>query len=390
MLKASVAIASVLILSPAQGQDLSQALKEGSLDLQLRYRLEAVDQENLPENALANTLRTRLTAKSGNWQGVRAVLEFDYVTELFDKDYNDTLNGNSDYPVVADPAGADLNQAFLRYKGNEGLTLDLGRQRILHSNQRFVGSVGWRQQEQTFDGFRLQYQAAQNLHLDYAYVSRVNRIFGPDSAAGQLDGKLHLLNMIHQLGDGHQWQVFYHHLDFDQALALSNQTLGLDYQFKQSGWGAHLAYARQQEAGEHPADYSTDYLALDGWLKLNAVTLAAGLEILGSDKDQGFITPLATLHKFQGFADKFLSTPALGIEDRWLKLSTRLRDVDLSLIYHQFLAAEGQGDYGSEWDAQAGYQFAANVQLLAKLALYEADEFATDTSKFWLQLSAKY
>jgi hypothetical protein len=33
---------------------------------------------------------------------------------------------------------------------------------------------------------------------------------------------------------------------------------------------------------------------------------------------KGFTTPLATLHKFQGWADKFLTTPVNGLADLYV------------------------------------------------------------------------
>ena len=45
-----------------------------------------------------------------------------------------------------------------------------------------------------------------------------------------------------------------------------------------------------------------------------------GIEILANDKETSFATPLATLHKFNGFADQFLATPSQGLEDKFLKI----------------------------------------------------------------------
>ena len=45
-----------------------------------------------------------------------------------------------------------------------------------------------------------------------------------------------------------------------------------------------------------------------------------GIEYLEGNGTIGFSTPLATLHKFQGFADVFLTTPASGITDAYGKL----------------------------------------------------------------------
>ena len=55
------------------------------------------------------------------------------------------------YPVVADPENYDLNRLQLTNSSLPGTVITLGRQRILLDDQRFVGNVGWRQNEQTFD-----------------------------------------------------------------------------------------------------------------------------------------------------------------------------------------------------------------------------------------------
>ena len=46
--------------------------------------------------------------------------------------------------------------------------------------------------------------------------------------------------------------------------------------------------------------------------------IGGGYEVLGADDGAAltsFQTPLATLHKFQGWADKFLTTPPNGIRE---------------------------------------------------------------------------
>ena len=56
---------------------------------------------------------------------------------------------------------------------------------------------------------------------------------------------------------------------------------------------------------------------LEGGLTFREVRLwRSGYELLGSDGvTVAFSTPLATLHAFEGWADKFLATPAAGITD---------------------------------------------------------------------------
>ncbi|BDX08596.1 alginate export family protein [Planctobacterium marinum] len=397
LLSIAVGLACTPVLVQASDSGVSsvaEAITESSVKTMLRYRYEGVDQDGLDEDASANTLLGRLTASTAKYNGWQAVVEFDYVTELLDKDYNNTINGNTTYPVVADPSGSDLNQSYLKYTSQSGTATTFGRQRINHNNQRFLGGVAWRQNEQTFDGVRFESEVAENFTLDYAYSYRVNRIFGSKNPNGDLDVDLHMFNAVYQPAKGHKIAGFYYSMDFDDALALSNSTAGFDYNFSGKsgdiGYGLHLSYASQKDTGDNPVDYSTDYYAIDGSVKVAGVTLAAGIEVLGADNGKGFQTPLATLHKFQGWTDKFLGTPGTGIEDTWFKVATKLGGVSVAAIYHQFDADEGSADLGSELGLVANYGFAKHYKLTAKYASYDADTHATDTDKVWIQLLAKY
>ncbi|XOV77874.1 MAG: alginate export family protein [Aestuariibacter sp.] len=369
---------------------LREALNETTVAMSLRYRLETVDQTGFEEDATANTLKGRLTAKTGAYGKWSGLIEFDYVADLFDEDFNSTVNGRSDFPVVADPSGADLNQFSLSYKATDSTMLTFGRQRIVHNNQRFVGGVAWRQNEQTFDAVRVQSTLTSSLKVDYAYSSRVNRIFGSSHPLGDVDGDLHLINGQYQFRENHRVTGYFYYLDFEQLAALSSQTMGVEYLFNsKSGLKLHVGYAAQQDVGDN-TDYSANYFVLDGSIQFQPVTISAGYEVLGSDNGKAFTTPLATLHKFQGWADKFLATPADGIEDSWMSVSGKIDKLALSLAYHDYQSDEGDRDLGSEVNIVANYPFNKNVKLTAKYADYQADEHATDTRKFWLQLFAKY
>ena len=59
---------------------------------------------------------------------------------------------------------------------------------------RFVGGVGWRQNEQTYDALALSSSVIEKTALTYAYVGQVRRIFGQNSAAGKMNVDTHLLN----------------------------------------------------------------------------------------------------------------------------------------------------------------------------------------------------
>src|SRR3546814_7821694 len=68
--------------------------------------------------------------------------------------------------------------------------------------------------------------------------------------------------------------------------------------------------------------YSADFVTAELGLDVAAFKLTGGYELLGSDGGAtgiaggfAFQTPFATLHKFNGWADKFLTTPGTGIQD---------------------------------------------------------------------------
>ena len=105
------------------------------------------------------------------------------------------------------------------------------------------------------------------------------------------------------------------------------------------------------------SDFDADYYAFEGGIELGGlgietVTLKAGIESLGSDNgDYGFATPLATMHKFNGWADTFLATPAQGLDDTYVSLNGKAYGGKWLLAYHSFDAndsANGVDDLGTE------------------------------------------
>jgi hypothetical protein len=79
----------------------------------------------------------------------------------------------------------------------------------------------------------------------------------------------------------------------------------------------------------------------------------AGYEVLESDAGISFSTPLATVHAFQGWADRFIGFPGAGVHDSYL-LAKATFPGQLSLVtaFHQFEADDGGFDYGNEFDLQ--------------------------------------
>ena len=385
---------------PPPVNSLTDMIMQGELDLNFRYRYEYVDQDGFDRDAKASTLRSRLTAESGSWNGITLLGEVDNVSYLGSDRFNNTDNGETRYPVVADPKGTDLNQLLISYTGTD-TTGTYGRQRILHGNQRFVGGVAWRQNEQTYDGLRALWAPdTTGLSIDYAYVYNVNRLFGPDDTKVQpadLSGDNHFLRLDYQLSAPHTVSAFAYLFDvedrerYDAGKSVDNSTdtYGVEYAGSLGPVKIDAAYAWQTDAGDSNLNYSATYYRAELKSTFTGVTGRLGYEVLASDNNVGFKTPYATLHKFQGWADLFLTTPEDGIEDLYVGVSGNWGRLALEAVYHDFQAQSGSADFGGEIDLAAGWRFndVAGVQLhYAEFSTDSPSRFA-DTRKAWFTLS---
>lgn len=363
------------------------------VDARLRY--EGVDQDGLPRDADAVTARVRsgFEYKSGAF----AVLAEAEATLAFSERYNSTTNGKTIFPTVADPENVELNRLQLQYRGLPKTVVTVGRQRINLDDQRFVGSVAWRQNEQTFDAVRLESQALGPVMLDVTYAWSDRTIFGVDSAIQAISGDNLLATAGVKLGPVTvKGLTFLIDQDEPGRRIFSSQTYGVRAAgaFPLGGeakLGVVASYTRQSDWKQNPNDYAADYWLGEAALTLGGATLTGGYEVLGSDHGASFQTPLATLHKFQGWADKFLTTPANGIRDLYASAGyalpkTPAGPVSLLVAWHRFDSDRLSIDYGREWNAQIGVKPAKRISLLAKFAAYDARRFATDTTKFWLEL----
>jgi len=370
-----------------------EAFKQGAFHLGLRYRFELVDQDNLEAEAYASTLRTVLNYRSAPLHGFDFFIEAENVLVLGADDwYRDAGrpprgNGVAGRPVVADPAGTDINQVMLRYRGYD-TDLRFGRQEINIADQRFVGAVGWRQHHQTFTALDFNNSSIGRVNLQYAFVSHVYRIFGDkiDTA----NNFLHAAIDAGKVGTVRAYGILLNYRD-DQFDGLSTNSFGLELAGSQSLNDVvtiHYEgeYAHQTDAADNPAEVSASYAHLMGGFGFQQwVTARVGWELLGGSLEDGsFSTPLATLHKFNGWADKFLTTPPDGLKDFYVQLDGRVAPVAWMLVFHQFNADSTSATYGSEVDWQVSYATPWSQSVALKGAYYSADTFSVDTLKVWL------
>ena len=387
----SVAWAAPALAAPGDPITVAEGVTLDPI-LAARLRYETVDAANFPNSADALTFRARAGAEL-KFSGFSILAEGEGTLALAD-DYNDTLPGNGvePFPVVADPETLELNRLQVSYMKN-GTGVTVGRQRIVLDNARFVGNVGWRQNEQTFDAVRAQGKFGVVV-LDATYSISQRTVFGVDSPNEHFDGDFVFLQGGVDLPVVDA-KAFAYLLDYDTRLAFSSQTYGAlgtaAVDIPTVGKLNLLAsFAIQSDYGANPVAYDAEYINAQAGLTVLGFGLTAGYEELGSDGGvAAFQTPLATLHAFNGWADLFLTTPANGLRDYYGGISKTfglpfLPGIKADLVYHKFESDFGGMDYGSEWDASLGFKLGP-VNLMAKYANYDADGFAVDTEKVWLQ-----
>jgi hypothetical protein len=371
-------------------------------DARLRY--ENVDQEPFAKEANALTLRARLGFETGKAWNTALLAEGDFNWPLVSHYNGTTTPADPRYPVVADPEAYELNRLQLTNTSMVDTTLTLGRQRINLDDQRFVGNVGWRQNEQTFDGLRVVNKHIPNLAIDVSYINRVNRVFGPKGRAGANDGRFtgdtFLVNLAWQLPIG-KLTGFGYLVDIEQRPAPirdSTQTYGLRLQGEKPLAKVKLAYvaswATQRAWQDNPLRFNNDYRMVELTATYRQYSLGAGYEALQGDGTKGFATPLATLHRFQGWADKFLATPVNGIDDLYATAGYNskgvgpLETLGFTAAWHDYESDRLSIDYGSELDLQLVGKYKRFTGTV-KYAAYDAASTTPtvrDTDKLWVQV----
>lgn len=375
--------------------------------IEARLRYEGIDQPTVDADAVTARLRAGFEVKD-------APSHLSFLVEAegtlgISKEYNAfpfVLPGSSQrrpgFAVVPDGESIDLNRLQVQYK-TKAFALTVGRQRINLDDQRFVGSVGWRQNEQTFDAVRAEATLGP-VSLDGTYAIQQDSIFGSEAGPRRsMDGDFVFLGAGAKFGPVTA-KAFSYLIDYDEAFAYANSSQ--TYGARASGsfplskavkFNVLASYARQLDMSMNPVNYEADYILGELGLAAKGYTLTAGYEQLGADKAAGkaFQTPLATLHKFNGWADLFLTTPAAGLEDYYVTLAKvfpkvkALPGLNANVTYHRFRSDIGNTRYGTEWDASVGFKV-SKVGFLVKYANYDAEKFGVDKEMLWLQAEVAF
>ncbi len=408
---AAALISGSLLGAPALAQDAhdpSVLWEDAEISGQARYRYERVDEDGFDNNANASTVRLKATLETGQYRGLSVLVEGEGTAVLGPDNFNSTQNGEVTFPVVADPGNIELNRAQLKAEVHERVDVTIGRQRIEFGNERFVGNVGFRQDEQTFDAIRFDAEPHERVDVTIAAGNRVNTIFGSENSptfpSGTLTGGFVLSNAEARLSNSVKATIYGHWLDFEEAPELSTRTIGArldgDHDVGSGvvlGWTGEYAY--QTETSDNPLDIDLFYARGEGRIKVLVGELFGGVEVLDGNGTVGFSTPLSTLHVFNGKADVFLVTPEEGLREGFLGWRSDLPGISIirqwqALVsLHTFASDDGSIDLGREINAILRARFNKHVASSLEYAQYGSGEDPVsppDTSRFWFTLDLTY
>ncbi len=388
-------VLTLICAAPAAAQTITPLI-----DTRLRH--EHVEQNGLRDDADAVTARIRagLQVTEGPWS---ALAEAQGNLAIVGKYYDGLQGSATSRPQIADPQSIGLYRAQLQYR-SAPLTVTAGRQRIQLEDERFVGAAGIRNNGQTFDAVRVEVAPLKGVKADVTYAWGVRTIWGIDGfgARPQAVGGDNIFATLGWASPIGTLSGFAYLVDQDEApvqgYRLSSQSYGVRLAGSRKVGKATVAWqashARQSDYHRNPNDYRADYWLADVAVDLAGPKLGAGYEVLGADRGAAltsFQTPLSSIFKFQGWADKFTTTPADGIRDLyasagwgWKQVGT-LKNVSLQAIYHRFESDRLVRHYGNEIDLLASAKIGRTTASV-RYADYDADLFATDTRKLWLQL----
>ncbi len=411
----AIALTTIFSSFTTANADGINILDDVQYNAQIRTRLEvASDQGKVGDRAqaLTNRLHLKLSANLFGIENLKATLGAQVVNDFGYNHYNSKMNNQNQYDVILDPEFGMLSEASLDYTSGKTL-FHAGRSQVKLDNQRFIGTVGWRQNERSYDTLFIANNSIPGLSLLGAWVYGYQGV-GPKPGTQDMsttDTNSVLLHAKYSLSDSMALTAYDYmlaNIHDTYGIALTGKTpttVPLKYRLEVAMQKDASMSIHQQTPTTGKAD--ANYFNVDLSTKVNNVIIGANYELqsgsTGTDGKTAFTTPLGTNHKFNGWADKFLTTPTGGLED----INIRLGYVDKGFgkllgFYHIFSSdknmqtATGAGDdLGTEFDAVYVNKIPGftNLTGLIKGAYYMGGDvtgYDKDKKVAWAQLDYKF
>ena len=420
--KMSLALAPVALLMTIQAasadelDNLGAAMHGGQTNFSLKARYESVETPTTPAvgQAKAMTMGYRFGYETGAYHDFAVNVQAQGVWG--NKQYADGQSNSTQAPglnTVNDPAGVNLSQAHLIYRGIADTTIKQGRQVLRYDDDRWVGNVDWRQNWQTYDATSVTNKSIADTTVQAAYVTNVNR---PSTDGASANGNAHmkstLVNVNNKSLSFADIVAYNYRLDYTAAAQAAPTVMGstnttgvklakegIDVAGFKLGWTGEMA--QQKNFKQNTTNYTAKYTNIGASVGGSLGKLSIAQETLGSDNGVGLQTPLATLFAFNGWADKFLVTPKNGLKDSYIRGRSNVAGIVVGADFHQFKSDAGSMNLGREVDLIAEKDLDKNFAVGARAARYKADAESVganattgvtlvDTNKAWVYGTYKF
>jgi len=400
---------STSVVSAEDGFNIFSDIK---LKGQVRPRYEIADvKDNGLEKGQAFTVRTHLSVTAGllEVEGLSATLGIQTINNLGYTNYSLPSTSPKKYDVVNDPQAAMLSEASVDYKVGK-TAIHAGRSQLNLDNQRFIGTVGWRQLERSYDTVSATNTDIENLEVMAAYLYGYAGVGGTtttETSSAFLHAKYKVMDELTITA-------------YDYMMASQNDTIGLALTGNAALEGVKLDYRAEYAIQKDPTlefrvenvKADATYYNLDLGANISGILAGVNYEVMsGSDgaSKTTFNPAFGTNHKFNGWADVFYvgnAGPSGGLKDANVRLGYAAKGFGKVLaVYHDFqsdvamAAASGTtNNLGSEIDvlyanAIPGVKGLSGLLKYASYTKGDATGFANatkDKQVAWAQLDYKF
>ena len=378
--------------------------------LEIRPRYEFVeDKNNNLKNANALTVRTTIGVSTDKLliDDLKANIQATNVSGIL-RHYSPE---NNKYDLVADPDNTRITQAYLTYTINK-TTFIVGRKFVTIDDHRFIGNVGWRQMPQSFGIIAISDKTLPNTDILVAAIYETLGILDKLNTKWHLDKAPLVFDINYQPVNWLKIKPFAYlitDVHNTYGLKLSGTRKYDNFSISYVATYAKQTDPYQKDNLKKKPKIDTDYWRLELNSNIKGFILGAEYTHFGdkNGKSKGFSTPLATLHKFDGWSDVLLKGSAGGYDygldeykfDIGYKNKALGKFVISYLLFNSYKKQPSGKKIGDEIDAIYTKKLNKHFHFLTKVAFYNAKNGyytggrllgTKDATKYWLQITYKY
>ena len=351
---------------PKEAATILDAFSEGTFGGGARYRLDFLDQDNFTKDAVASTLRLNLNYRTLPFHGFSGYLELYDNAVIGNQLYWNLQNGFNDRPLIADPPGDGVNEAYGRYANKDLLdtTITVGRQLFTINDEVMVTASRYRQNNNRLDASSIEMHPLPDLMVQYAYVwghIDVFDFYNPMST--------HIGNIKYGKKDIGSISAYGIMLNYDDhnnpTRDVTTYGARIDGPFKlDEKWSVlyEADIAKQVDSGDNTQNIDADYLmarvgvSYEKWYASIGYRHQSGAD--GSSAQPFEASWLGYPWPWRGDTEQMVLTPADGLNTIMVWAGGAIPAVPglgFDLFYFKFDSDVNSIDYGSEYSAALNY-----------------------------------